>query len=48
MIFEPRDVLRKTEFDKILDLLEKETLTPMASEVLQALQPSVSFPEIDT
>lgn len=47
MIFEPRDVFRKIEFDKILDLLEKESLTPLAAEELRTLEPSVSFPQID-
>jgi hypothetical protein len=36
MIFEPKDVFRKLEFDKVLDLLEKESLTPMAAEELYA------------
>lgn len=47
MYFEPKDVSRKLEFDKILDLLEKEALTPMAAEHLQALTPSIDFGEID-
>ena len=45
--FEPRDVLRKLEFDKVLDLLVKEALTPMAAETLQSLQPALVFEEID-
>lgn len=45
--FEPRDVFQKLEFDKILDLLEKEALTPMAAAELQALKPSTSFSQID-
>jgi DNA mismatch repair protein MutS2 len=45
--FEPRDVLRKLEFDKVLDLLVKEALTPMAAEALQSLQPAIVFNEID-
>ncbi|MCC6461223.1 MAG: Smr/MutS family protein [Saprospiraceae bacterium] len=47
MQFEPRDVFRKLEFDKILDLLEKESLTPMAAEMLHALEPSTTFSQID-
>ena len=45
--FEPRDVPRKLEFDKVLDLLVKEALTPMAATALQALQPGVSCKEIE-
>ncbi|MBK9337053.1 MAG: Smr/MutS family protein [Lewinellaceae bacterium] len=48
MIFEPRDVFNKLEFDKVLDLLEKEAMTPMAAERLRALTPSTSFGQIDT
>jgi DNA mismatch repair protein MutS2 len=47
MIFEPKDVFRKLEFDKVLDLLEKEALTPMAAENLRALTPSMEFAWID-
>lgn len=47
MKFEPRDVFQKLEFDKVLDLLEKEAMTPMAAERLRALTPSLSFQEID-
>jgi DNA mismatch repair protein MutS2 len=47
MIFEPKDVFRKLEFDKVLDLLEKEALTPMAAERLRALTPDTRFNEID-
>ncbi|HLP92869.1 MAG TPA: Smr/MutS family protein [Saprospiraceae bacterium] len=47
MIFEPKDVFRKLEFDKVLDLLEKEALTPMAAEQLRALTPSTDFNWID-
>ena len=47
MNFEPKDVFRKLEFDKILDLLEKEALTPMAAEVLRDISPNTSFAEID-
>ncbi len=47
MIFEPKDVFHKLEFDKILDLLEREALTPMAAEQLRALRPSTEFAWID-
>lgn len=47
MIFEPKDVLRKLEFDKVRDLLEKEALTPMAAEELRGLSPYTHFEEID-
>lgn len=47
MIFEPRDAYRKIEFDKVIDLLEKEALTPMAAELLRVLEPSTSFQQID-
>lgn len=45
--FEPRDVPRKLEFDKVLDLLVKEALTPMAAATLQALQPGISCKDIE-
>ena len=47
MNFEPKDVARKLEFDKILDLLEKEALTPMAAEVLRETAPMTEFTRID-
>lgn len=47
MIFEPRDVVRKIEFDKVIDLLEKEALTPAAAERLRTLSPSTDFNTID-
>jgi DNA mismatch repair protein MutS2 len=47
MTFEPKDVFRKLEFDKILELLEKEALTPMAAEVLREISPKTNFAEID-
>lgn len=47
MHFEPKDVYRKLEFDKVIDLLEKEALTPMAVEALQNIGPSIRFDEID-
>ncbi|MBK6931199.1 MAG: Smr/MutS family protein [Saprospirales bacterium] len=47
MTFEPRDVFRKLEFDKVLELLEKEAMTPMAAEQLLALMPSTAFSQVD-
>jgi DNA mismatch repair protein MutS2 len=47
MIFEPKDVVRKLEFDKVLELLVKEALTPLAAEKIQALEPSTVFSKID-
>ncbi len=47
MLFEPKDVFRKLEFDKVLDLLEKEALTPMAGEVLRHISPLTDFKTID-
>jgi len=47
MIFEPKDVFQKLEFDKVLDLLEKEALTPMAAEMLRAVSPGTDFAHID-
>jgi DNA mismatch repair protein MutS2 len=47
MNFEPKDVFRKLEFDKVLDLLEKEALTPMAAEQLRQVAPSTDFVAID-
>jgi DNA mismatch repair protein MutS2 len=47
MLFEPKDVLQKIEFDKIIELLEKEALNPIAAEVLRQLKPGVTFSEID-
>ncbi len=47
MHFEPRDVFRKLEFDKVLELLEKEALTPMGAELLATLTPDTSFTQID-
>lgn len=46
-MFEPKDVVRKLEFDKVLDLLEKEALTPMAAEVLRHIAPQTDFKTID-
>ncbi|MBL7828647.1 MAG: Smr/MutS family protein [Saprospiraceae bacterium] len=47
MIFEPKDVQAKLEFDKVIDLLEKEALTPMAAERVRALRPDIDFKKID-
>lgn len=47
MNFEPKDVFRKLEFDKILDLLEKEALTAMAAEELSRISPLTDFKSID-
>ncbi|MCY7326938.1 MAG: endonuclease MutS2, partial [Saprospiraceae bacterium] len=47
MVFEPKDVFQKLEFDKVLELLEKEALAPLAAEELRSIQPSTSFTEID-
>lgn len=47
MHFEPRDVFRKLEFDKVLELLEREALTPMGAEILAELTPAISFDQID-
>lgn len=47
MVFEPKDVVRKLEFDKVVDLLEKEVLTTMAAELARAVTPSTDFAKID-
>lgn len=47
MIFEPKDVVRKLEFDKVLELLVKEALTPLAAEKIQEITPSTNFAKID-
>ena len=46
-MFEPKDVVRKLEFDKVLDLLEKEALTPMAAAELKDIAPDTNFQAID-
>lgn len=46
-MFEPKDVIRKLEFDKVLDLLEKEALTPMAAAELKDISPDTRFQAID-
>ncbi|MEZ4917739.1 MAG: hypothetical protein R2792_01440 [Saprospiraceae bacterium] len=45
--FEPRDVLRKLEFDKVIELLTREALTPMAVERIAQLSPSQNFQQVD-
>lgn len=45
--FEPRDVLRKLEFDKVIELLTREALTPMAAERIAELSPSQNFQQVD-
>lgn len=47
MVFEPKDVFQKLEFDKVRELLEKEAFTPLAAGVLREIQPSIQFAEID-
>jgi DNA mismatch repair protein MutS2 len=47
MHFEPKDVYRKLEFDKIIELLEKEALTDMGRDELHQTSPSIRFDEID-
>ena len=47
MNFEPRDVFRKLEYDKVIELLVKEALTPMAAEQLAELVPTTNFTSID-
>jgi DNA mismatch repair protein MutS2 len=47
VVFEPKDVLRKLEFDKVIDLLEKEALTALAAEQLHDLSPRTDFAGID-
>ena len=46
MIFEPKDVFQRLEFDKVLELLEKECLTPMAVAMAQELSPSTDHTQI--
>ena len=45
--FEPRDVLQKLEFDKIIELLQKEVLTPLAAERLKDLGPVTDYNWVD-
>ncbi|TNE60768.1 MAG: endonuclease MutS2 [Bacteroidetes bacterium] len=47
MKFEPRDVFQKLEFDKILELLEQEAISPLAGERLRSLKPSTAYKDID-
>ena len=48
MLFEPKDVFRKMEFDKVLELLEKEALTEMSAQEIRELSPQIRFDDIDT
>ncbi|MCB0525860.1 MAG: endonuclease MutS2, partial [Saprospiraceae bacterium] len=47
MVFEPKDVLKKLEFDKILDILLKEALTSLAIERIEKLSPLTDFTKVD-
>lgn len=47
MHFEPKDVLQKLEFDRVLDLLEKRTLTPMGAARVRCIGPMLDFERID-
>jgi len=47
MLFEPKDIFQKLEFDKVIELLVKEAFTPMAAEILSQLKPSADFKDID-
>lgn len=47
MHFEPRDVFLKLEFDKVVELLKREALTPMAEGHLAGITPSTDFDGID-
>ena len=47
MNLEPRDLFRNLEFDKVLELLESEAMTPMAAKWFQELQPSTAFEQVD-
>jgi DNA mismatch repair protein MutS2 len=47
MIFEPKDVFTKLEFDKVLQLLEKHCLTEMTAELVRDLQPVHDFKILD-
>ncbi len=46
--FEPRDVLHKLEFDRIIEALEKHTLTPMGVEAVRHIVPMLDFERTDT
>ncbi len=45
--FEPHDVPHKLEFDRIIALLERHTLTPMGVEAVQRIAPALDFERID-
>lgn len=47
MLFEPKDIFQKLEFDKVVELLVKEAFTPMAAELLSQLRPCADFKVID-
>lgn len=47
MLFEPKDVALQLEFDRVIALLVKEALTPVAQEVLAGLTPGTDYQEID-
>jgi DNA mismatch repair protein MutS2 len=47
MLFEPRDVAQKLEFDKVIELLVKEALTPMAVERILDIRPIENFLQLD-
>jgi DNA mismatch repair protein MutS2 len=46
-MFFPSDIFEKLEFDKVLDLIARECLTPMAIEKVHELSPSTQFAVID-
>ncbi len=48
MRFEPREVPLRLEFDRILALVEKHTLTPMGAEQVRLIAPMLDFERIDT
>jgi DNA mismatch repair protein MutS2 len=48
MRFEPREVPLRLEFDRILALVEKHTLTPMGAERVRLIVPMLDFERIDT
>jgi DNA mismatch repair protein MutS2 len=48
VIFEPKDVFTKLEFDKVLLLLEKHCLTEMTAELVRDLQPVQDFQILDS
>jgi DNA mismatch repair protein MutS2 len=48
MRFEPCEVPLRLEFDRILALVEKHTLTPMGAERVRLIVPMLDFERIDT